>query len=52
MGIWGAYKNVVINMAGITDDIYKKQTLEKADALKNRAADMCGQVLEILDSRS
>ena len=52
MGIWGAYKNVVINMAGITDDAYKKQTLEKADALKNRAADICGQVLDILDSRS
>ncbi|MCF8139154.1 MAG: glutamate formimidoyltransferase [Desulfotignum sp.] len=52
MGIWGAHKNVLINMAGITDDAYKKQTLEKADALKNRAADMCGQVLDILDSRS
>ncbi len=51
-GIWGAYKNVVINMADITDDTYKKATLEKADALKNRAADMCRQVLETLDSRS
>ncbi|MDZ7664415.1 MAG: glutamate formimidoyltransferase [Desulfotignum sp.] len=52
MGIWGAYKNVTINMAGITDDTYKKETMEKADALKERAADMCRQVLEILDSRS
>jgi glutamate formiminotransferase/formiminotetrahydrofolate cyclodeaminase len=52
MGIWGAYKNVVINMADITDDTYKKETLEKADALKDRAADMCRQVLAILDSRS
>lgn len=52
MGIWGAYKNVMINMAGITDDAYKKQTLEKADALKDRAGDLCRQVLEILDSRS
>jgi glutamate formiminotransferase / formiminotetrahydrofolate cyclodeaminase len=51
-GIWGAYKNVVINMAGITDDTYKKETLEKADALKDRAADMCRKVLAILDSRS
>jgi len=51
-GIWGAYKNVVINMAGITDDTYKKATLEKADALKDRAADKCRQVLESLDSRS
>ncbi len=51
-GIWGAYKNVVINMAGITDHTYKKETMEKADALKDRAVDMCGKVLEILDSRS
>jgi glutamate formiminotransferase/formiminotetrahydrofolate cyclodeaminase len=51
-GIWGAYKNVVINMAGITDDTYKKETLEKAEALKDRAAEMCRMVLEILDSRS
>jgi glutamate formiminotransferase/formiminotetrahydrofolate cyclodeaminase len=39
-------------MAGITDNAYKKQTLEKADALKDRAGDLCRQVLEILDSRS
>ncbi|MEX1300286.1 MAG: glutamate formimidoyltransferase [Desulfotignum sp.] len=52
MGIWGAYKNVVINMADIIDDTYKKETLEKAEALKDRAEDMCRQVLEILDSRS
>ncbi|MCA1784505.1 MAG: cyclodeaminase/cyclohydrolase family protein, partial [Desulfobacteraceae bacterium] len=52
MGIWGAYKNVVINMADITDKTYESETLEKADALKKRAADMCRQVLEILDSRS
>jgi glutamate formiminotransferase/formiminotetrahydrofolate cyclodeaminase len=52
MGIWGAYKNVVINMTDITDDTYKKETLEKAGAVKDRAADMCRQVLEVLDSRS
>lgn len=51
-GIWGAYKNVIINMTDITDDTYKKETLEKADALKERAANMCRQVLEILYSRS
>ncbi|MFU8768845.1 MAG: glutamate formimidoyltransferase [Desulfotignum sp.] len=52
MGIWGAYRNVVINMAGITDDTYKKETLAAARALKDRAANMCRQVQEILDSRS
>ncbi len=39
-------------MTDITDDTYKKETLEKADALKERAANMCRQVLEILYSRS
>ena len=51
-GIWGAYRNVVINMAGITDDTYKKETLATAKGLKERAADMCRKVQEILDSRS
>lgn len=52
MGIWGAYKNVVINMGDITDETYKNETLAKAEALKTRAADMCKKVLDILDSRS
>lgn len=52
MGIWGAYKNVVINMGDITDEAYKTETLAAAEGLKDRAADMSGQVLEILDSRS
>jgi len=52
MGIWGAYKNVVINMADIEDETYKKQTLERAAALKDRAAKMSDQVLDILNNRS
>jgi glutamate formiminotransferase / formiminotetrahydrofolate cyclodeaminase len=51
MGIWGAYKNVVINMAGITDVTYKKKTLDAAQALKDRAVAMSTKILEILDSR-
>jgi glutamate formiminotransferase/formiminotetrahydrofolate cyclodeaminase len=52
MGIWGAYKNVVINMADITDEAYKKETLALAESLKDRAEAMSRQVLEILVSRS
>lgn len=52
MGIWGAYKNVRINMADITDEAYKKETLALAESLKDRAEAMSRQVLEILDSRS
>jgi len=51
MGIWGAYKNVVINMADIKDETYKKVTLDRATALKDRAAKMSVQVLEILENR-
>ncbi len=52
MGIWGAYKNVRINMTDITDDAYKKETLALAESFKDRAEEMSRQVLEILDSRS
>ncbi|HKJ97871.1 MAG TPA: glutamate formimidoyltransferase [Desulfotignum sp.] len=52
MGIWGAYKNVVINMVDITDETYKKETLTQAEFLKDRAEAMSRQVLEILDSRT
>ncbi|MEH0021239.1 MAG: glutamate formimidoyltransferase [Desulfobacter sp.] len=51
-GIWGAYKNVVINMGDITDAAYKKETMARAEALKARAADMCRKVLDILEKRS
>ncbi|MBU0972016.1 MAG: glutamate formimidoyltransferase [Proteobacteria bacterium] len=51
MGIWGAYKNVVINMADIKDAPYKKETLARAKALKDRAAKMSVRVLDILGSR-
>ncbi|MCG8688364.1 MAG: glutamate formimidoyltransferase, partial [Desulfobacterales bacterium] len=52
MGIWGAYKNVVINMGDITDQTYKETTMAKAEALKDRAAEYCQKVLDILDKRS
>ncbi len=51
-GIWGAYKNVAINMDGIRDEAYCKSTMARAEALKNRAADCCKKVLEILEKRS
>jgi glutamate formiminotransferase/formiminotetrahydrofolate cyclodeaminase len=50
-GIWGAYKNVVINMADITDEAFKKKTLKLASDMKQRAADQCSKVLEILEKR-
>lgn len=51
MGIWGAYKNVVINMADIRDETYKRETLSRAKALKDRAGQMSARVLAIIESR-
>jgi glutamate formiminotransferase / formiminotetrahydrofolate cyclodeaminase len=50
-GIWGAYKNVMINMEGITDKDYKNQTMGLAEDMKIRAQHQCKKVLEILENR-
>jgi glutamate formiminotransferase/formiminotetrahydrofolate cyclodeaminase len=50
-GIWGAYKNVMINMKNITDKDYKNQTLNLAEDMKIRAEHQCKKVLEILKNR-
>ncbi len=50
-GIWGAYQNVLINMEGITDETYRRQTLREAEALLERARLQCREVLAIIDTR-
>jgi glutamate formiminotransferase/formiminotetrahydrofolate cyclodeaminase len=50
-GIWGAYKNVMINLADITDEAFKTRTVQEAEAIVNRAAQKCADVLDILDNR-
>jgi glutamate formiminotransferase / formiminotetrahydrofolate cyclodeaminase len=50
-GIWGAYKNVMINLADITDEAFKTRTVQEAEAIVSRAAQKCAHVLEILDNR-
>ncbi|MBC2743358.1 MAG: glutamate formimidoyltransferase [Desulfosarcina sp.] len=50
-GIWGAYKNVMINMADITDDAFKTHITQEARAIVKRATQKCAEVLEILDAR-
>jgi len=51
-GIWGAHKNVLINMPGIKDDKFKKEKLDEAGSLVKRANEKCKEVLEILAKRS
>ncbi len=48
-GIWGAYRNVMINMAGITDAAFKKAVHAEASALLDRAKKECVRVLKILE---
>jgi glutamate formiminotransferase/formiminotetrahydrofolate cyclodeaminase len=50
-GIWGAYKNVMINMTDITDDEFRTRIVGEAEAIVKRAAQKCADVLEILESR-
>jgi glutamate formiminotransferase/formiminotetrahydrofolate cyclodeaminase len=51
MGIWGAYKNVMINMTDIKDEAYKNDTIQIAEDIKNRAKTMCEKVLNTLEKR-
>ena len=50
-GIWGAYKNVMINLTDITDDAFKSRITREAETLVSRAARKCDEVLEILNAR-
>ncbi len=51
-GIWGAYKNVEINMSDITDAEFKKQVMFQADKIKALAQKQSQKVFEILKVRT
>ena len=51
-GIWGAYRTLVNNMDEINDPEYRKKILEKADAVRDRAAENRQKILDILEKRS
>jgi glutamate formiminotransferase/formiminotetrahydrofolate cyclodeaminase len=48
-GIWGAFQNVLINMADIEDEDFKAETLAQAQTMEQRSRRKCAQVLAILD---
>lgn len=50
-GIWGAYRNVMINMSGITDQEYVKSVTEEAEKMYYLAVEKTKYILEILDKR-
>jgi len=51
-GIWGAYKNVLINMPQIQDEDFKARILGEAETMVNHASAKCKEVLLILEKRS
>ncbi len=50
-GIWGAYKNVMINMKDIQDKKYENKIIKLAEAINLRAVNQCKKVLDILEKR-
>jgi len=50
-GIWGAFKNVMINMGGIKDIVYKENTINFANQIVNRAKINKNNILEMLSKR-
>lgn len=50
-GIWGAHKNVLINLKEIQDEAYKEKILSEANTILKRANEMCGQTIECINKR-
>ncbi len=50
-GIWGAHKNVLINLGDIEDEAYKTKVRSEADAIVQRGAEKAQQVLSVLEGR-
>ena len=51
LGIWGAWRNVTINLKDIKDETYKKAVEKEADELVSRAESKCAEILEIIGKR-
>lgn len=50
-GIWGAYKNVLINLPMVDDEIYRNNIAEEAKQIVDIAHHQAEQVLEIINQR-
>lgn len=47
LGIWGAWRNVLINLSSIKDEEWKAAILKEADDIYDRAKKNCEEILEI-----
>ena len=52
VGIWGAYQNVLINLADVTDADYRGTIAAEAAEIHRAAETHSKRILEILDGRS
>jgi glutamate formiminotransferase/formiminotetrahydrofolate cyclodeaminase len=50
-GLWGASRNVAINLPGIEDEAYRKQAAAESESLAGRAAAKRDEVLAVLAAR-
>ncbi|HXK08248.1 MAG TPA: glutamate formimidoyltransferase [Vicinamibacteria bacterium] len=51
-GIWGAFRNVSINLPGVEDEAFRQGVAQEAEALAARAAAMRDTVLQVVAVRS
>lgn len=51
-GIWGAYKNVMINMSGIKDETFKKDITAVAEEIRERAKTNMEKIIKLLAERT
>jgi glutamate formiminotransferase/formiminotetrahydrofolate cyclodeaminase len=51
-GIWGCYRNVLINLADIEDEEFKTATQTEAERLTARAAEQAAEVMRVLAGRA
>ena len=51
-GIWGSWKNVLINMVNIKDESWKNNILKEADEIMANAKKKSEEILYILDNRN
>ena len=50
-GIWGAYRNVLINLQDVEDAAFKAATTQRAEKLVQRAQTKSAEVLALLAAR-
>ena len=51
-GIWGSWKNVLINMVNIKDMAWKNNIIAEADEIMANAKKKSEEILQILDNRN